>query len=350
MLSDISIAAKALYCIYKGHISRTRDDKRVWPGQITLALMLGVAKPESITKYNRELVAIGAIDIRKECMPRRNVYIIHELPPSGYEGATTYKEWYEINGSELAARREAAAAKTARARNRRSGTVPQKSGVQVPHKTGLHVPQKSGSEQEEVNVEEVNREEAGIEASSDGDHRPVNGSAPPLARRRTSPKTISDPLTKDTAADDSEAVKIASEYLDDEDAKTLVDYLRRDRNASTTAGHMRYLEDSGTAGITAMATTAQDWAKYLDGKHSHITSALKNAGFKPQDATAIADVTRDALAIRCPERSVAEVINGTFRDGVDAVRGALAELIGAREAERKQERINRVRRQREAVA
>jgi hypothetical protein len=203
---------------------------------------------------------------------------------------------------------------------------------------------------ESKDCEEVLEKINGIEASSDDDHRPVNGSAPPLARRRTSPKTISDPLTKDTADDDAEAVKIASEYLDDDEAETLVDYLRRDRNASTTAGHMRYLEDSGGAGITSMATKAQDWAKYLDGKHSHITSALKNAGFKPQDATAIADVTRDALAIRCPERSVAEAINGTFRDGADAVRGALGSLIGARGAERRQERINRVRRQREAVA
>jgi len=188
----------------------------------------------------------------------------------------------------------------------------------------------------------------GIEASSDGLQLATGEAAPSLARRRPRNKTINDPLVKNQDADNADAVRAAAEILDDEEARLLVDYLRRDRNASTTYGHVMHL---GETGVVEMYSLAEEWASGLAADHAHAVEYCAERGFASADANRIADAIRDAVAIRSPRHAINNAINPVV-NGRDANRvlAAVADVVDQREAERRNERRERVRRQREQTA
>lgn len=116
MLAEIDAHAKALYTVYRMHINHRRGDDMVWPGTVSLARLIGVCRYDRVAKYNKQLVEIGAIDIIKQGMPARNVYVVHSTPPSGYEGPRDIAEWYATHGDELDSKRKATSAKNGRNR------------------------------------------------------------------------------------------------------------------------------------------------------------------------------------------------------------------------------------------
>ncbi len=106
-LSGISAGAHSLYTKLKMHCNRRRGDAKAWPGTDVLAMMMGVSRGDKIAPYLRELVAIGAIGIRRERVPGRYVYTIHSLPEDGYAGPVSLEEWYARHKAEIAAGRAA---------------------------------------------------------------------------------------------------------------------------------------------------------------------------------------------------------------------------------------------------
>lgn len=126
-LSGCSAMAAKLYRLMRMRLNRKRRDSKVWPGGATLAVMLGLERSDSVSRYTKELQELGAIDIRGERMPRRNVYIVHDIPPPGYEGPLSLEEWDADpdNRLKIAAIKRAEREKRERARVKRGGVKPQ---------------------------------------------------------------------------------------------------------------------------------------------------------------------------------------------------------------------------------
>lgn len=106
-LSGISPRAVALYGLLRMHVNRERADDLVWTSTLTLAVMLlgPTSRGDKISPLLKELVEIQAIDIVRGGMPRRNIYVVHELPPAGYTGPMTLRSWYALNEQLLAGKR-----------------------------------------------------------------------------------------------------------------------------------------------------------------------------------------------------------------------------------------------------
>lgn len=112
-LSDASPTAKELHTLLSAHINQKRAGKRVvWPSTRSLAKMLKLSRRDKVGPFVGELVKLKAIDKARRGMPARNVYVVHQMPPEGYDGPLSVADWYERNREVLAA--EAAADKTTR--------------------------------------------------------------------------------------------------------------------------------------------------------------------------------------------------------------------------------------------
>ncbi|MFI5688428.1 hypothetical protein [Streptomyces sp. NPDC051636] len=101
LLSGATSDARTLYWGLSAHINVTRDDTEVWPGLVTLARMLHLKKPEQVARYMLELEVIGAVDVIRSVagLNRRNRYVVHQTPPTGYTGMQSLGQWYGANRS-----------------------------------------------------------------------------------------------------------------------------------------------------------------------------------------------------------------------------------------------------------
>lgn len=100
-LSGVSPTAQALFVHLSMHLNSGRADCHVWPGKAALARRLGFGKEQSIDRYMRELVDLGAVEVEAQKsqggMRTRNIYLIIEEAPEGYGGARSQAEWYAAN-------------------------------------------------------------------------------------------------------------------------------------------------------------------------------------------------------------------------------------------------------------
>ncbi len=89
LLSGVSARAVQLYTLYHMHANGQRGDGQVWPSRAFLAWAMGMSKGAKIDRYNKELVQLGAIDIRKKKHLRgwHNIITVHETPPEAYTGS-----------------------------------------------------------------------------------------------------------------------------------------------------------------------------------------------------------------------------------------------------------------------
>lgn len=117
-LADITPQAHSLYVKLRMHVNTQRGDERAWPGKERLAMMMRVGRGDYIDGWLAELVAIGAVEIRPEGMPRRNVYIVYALPPPGYDGPLTLTEWKDTFDGAAELRRQAARERAQRHRDK----------------------------------------------------------------------------------------------------------------------------------------------------------------------------------------------------------------------------------------
>jgi hypothetical protein len=91
---DLSDRAVRVYCLLRMHANQHHGD-RCWPSQLLLADLLGLAKPDAITKAVRELVDIGAVQVEtvRAKRGRMNVYTVHESPPDDWAGPVTQDQF-----------------------------------------------------------------------------------------------------------------------------------------------------------------------------------------------------------------------------------------------------------------
>ncbi|RSD23947.1 hypothetical protein [Amycolatopsis eburnea] len=90
---DVTPQAKALYGALHAHVNVKRGDGAVWPALTTIAQMLGYRHRQSLTRYVKELDAVGAIDV-EEVPGRSSIYVVHETPVDGYAGPQTLTDFY----------------------------------------------------------------------------------------------------------------------------------------------------------------------------------------------------------------------------------------------------------------
>ncbi|GGM14131.1 hypothetical protein [Micromonospora yangpuensis] len=104
-LSGVSPTAIALYVVLRMHVNRERGDHMVKTSMLTLAVLMGMSRGDKIKPYLDELVAIGAVDVDRGGLHRRNTYVVHQLPPLGYPGKITLKSWYNEHRALIALKR-----------------------------------------------------------------------------------------------------------------------------------------------------------------------------------------------------------------------------------------------------
>lgn len=169
ILSGVGPASVGAYAVLKMHLNRLTGQLN--PGTVRLAKLLGLSRADRVAALIRPLVQIGAVEVVAYGMPRRNRYIVHSMPPEGYEGPLTLGQWAKRHGQEITDERGRQAQRVEEWRNRRSATVtPEsglqadqedpalvtpKSGLQVTPESGLHVTPKSGLEPDEGEPDEV---------------------------------------------------------------------------------------------------------------------------------------------------------------------------------------------------
>lgn len=126
VLSGCSARGFQLYQLLRLRLNRRRRDRKVWPGLATLAVMMKLGTSESVSPYVKELEKLGAIDVRRERMPRRNVYVIHTDPPAWYSGPMVLEDWDNNAANRLAVKRIRDAERAKREKTRsKTNTKPQ---------------------------------------------------------------------------------------------------------------------------------------------------------------------------------------------------------------------------------
>ncbi|WP_067904533.1 hypothetical protein [Nocardia vaccinii] len=107
-LADIRHPSVRLYWVMAAHRNRQRADNMVWPSLNTLATMLGYTEGKKLWPYLQELVDIGAIEILERDPSKgrmRNLYLIHDDPPDGYEGFQSVDDFHVQARAQRTARR-----------------------------------------------------------------------------------------------------------------------------------------------------------------------------------------------------------------------------------------------------
>ena len=125
--ADISPLAGKLHTLLKAHVNQARGDSMAWPSTRSLAKMLHLCRRDKVAPLLKELVKLGAIEIRRaKTIPARNIYVVHSLPPEGYTGPLSVSDWYDRNREAL--KREAEADQKKREerskRNKKAATAP----------------------------------------------------------------------------------------------------------------------------------------------------------------------------------------------------------------------------------
>ena len=98
LMPGLSDAALRVYALLLAHVNAADNNGEAWPQQQAMAAMLGRHR-NSIGRAIRELSEAGLVDVTVERYGannsrRRNIYIVHELPPDGYDGPASIVEWY----------------------------------------------------------------------------------------------------------------------------------------------------------------------------------------------------------------------------------------------------------------
>ena len=102
-LAPISPGAKATYVILCGHVRFTGSpaDAECWPTLTTIGELIPRpnGKPttsETVSSWVKELETLGAINVRetRSNHGRRKHFMVHQMPPDGYEGHRSYSEFY----------------------------------------------------------------------------------------------------------------------------------------------------------------------------------------------------------------------------------------------------------------
>lgn len=100
---ELSDTGYRVYCILLAHVNGQKGDGRAYPGQKAVGLMINRHRNTIGKVINDELQPLGMVEVEVErygtnSSRRRNVYIVHELPPEEYAGVDSITDWHEAHG------------------------------------------------------------------------------------------------------------------------------------------------------------------------------------------------------------------------------------------------------------
>lgn len=96
-MAPISSQAYRIYGILAAHVNQDRGDQQAWPTMDTLAELVGVSRGDKLARYIYELEELGAVTVlRRQGMPARNIYVVHETPLEEFAGPMTVAAWYHV--------------------------------------------------------------------------------------------------------------------------------------------------------------------------------------------------------------------------------------------------------------
>lgn len=117
LLSGVPARSLAAYVFLKAHVNS--ESGTAYPGTARLATYLGLARSDKVAAVIRPLVAVGAVTVERRGVPARNVYVVHDVPPDGYDGPLSVSDWSAANAGSISAEREANRTKTLKSRQSR---------------------------------------------------------------------------------------------------------------------------------------------------------------------------------------------------------------------------------------
>jgi hypothetical protein len=120
LADEVPPASHSLYVKLRMYLNEDRGDGIVWPGMERLAEMMGFEKIESVGRWLKPLVEVGAIEVIKVGMPARNEYVLHDLPPEGYAGPMTLRDWTRLHKAAIDSRIEVSRGRTRLSRDRQA--------------------------------------------------------------------------------------------------------------------------------------------------------------------------------------------------------------------------------------
>lgn len=95
----LSPQSRAMYSTLMMHVNHKRGDGVVWPGTAALAELSGLSRADKVKPWIDPLVRIQAVEVHvirwgERMEKSRNIYVVHETPPPGYQGMTSLAEFY----------------------------------------------------------------------------------------------------------------------------------------------------------------------------------------------------------------------------------------------------------------
>ncbi|MBG7704901.1 hypothetical protein HCJ76_44270 [Streptomyces sp. MC1] len=101
----LSPQAKAVYNVLAMHVNVERGDSACWPSRETIADICGFSREQSVDPYLDQLDDADAIDREPITRPNGAMgvrYIVHQMPPPGYEGEQSVGEYHKRRREEKA--------------------------------------------------------------------------------------------------------------------------------------------------------------------------------------------------------------------------------------------------------
>lgn len=255
---NFSAPAVKIYMSLRMRLNKRRNGKRVWPGTASLAVLLDLnrgrselPRTDSISPYLAELEKGGAINIRRERLPRRNVYVVHDTPPPGFTGPESIYEWDDIpeNRLKIAAVKQANKDRNDKSRAAARAARPPKKKKQVSPDTGLNRHQEPAGQMSLLDTGSDRYQETGPDRQPDTgpDRQPDTASDRQHSygeRIETEPPPAQPPLPPHQPHQDPEEEAI-DPFIDDQShdvlARVLAEVPRKDRPSVTDQERLRQL-------------------------------------------------------------------------------------------------------------
>lgn len=248
LMPDLSDAALRVYALLLAHVNAADGGGEAWPQQQSLAAMLGRHR-NSIGRAIRELSEVGLIDVTVERYGannsrRRNIYIVHELPPDGYDGPASTAEWYAAHPrpepEPINRRGRKTAGQPGRTKNGASGGTNDGASGRTTDSAGTRYKDESSSSP----YPSSSAPQPAVEASTKEEEEKKKKEKEGKGAGRSQAADSTSHGTKRTSP--PEALIVAECGATPEEAAALVDHIRRQGEARRSlSGYVRHLVANG---------------------------------------------------------------------------------------------------------
>ncbi|WP_369380476.1 hypothetical protein [Streptomyces sp. cg36] len=142
--------AVKLYALYMGHVNQDRPDNIAWPTLDTLAKMMGYSRGDKISRFQKELIAGGAItawlEPSKNKLRHRYFVDVKYRLPKGWTGPVSVSDWRDRQKADAPSGNGKTAGQSQAPRTGMPGFdgSPRTGALQSPRTGGFQPPQTGG--------------------------------------------------------------------------------------------------------------------------------------------------------------------------------------------------------------